>query len=218
MSEHKKRYSILISENDQEYQFFYKVGISEINAEIEINLVYTGEQVLHYLLKDKLERELNRQVLPHIIIASFSEPSFGEKVLREIRSYERFYNIPIYLLVKDFSEIEKLKLQEAGANDVFQKSETVLELKQILKQIITKHQPKKLTKGLFCSRCDDVMEFDPEWGPLAGQITLSAEEKEFVKDRFAGPLCIPCLRQLKTSYKIISGKYGNGVNSIIKNN
>jgi DNA-binding response OmpR family regulator len=208
----------LISENDPDYQFLYKVAISEINPDIEINLVFAGEQVLQYLLKDKLARELNRQILPNLIIASYDEKHFSEKVLSDIRAYERFYTIPVYVLRSDFSESKREALRLAGANDVFQKPETFLELKERLSKLVLSHTPKKLTKGLFCSRCEEVMEFDPEWGPLAGQIKLTEQEREFVKDRFAGALCIPCLRQLKTSYKIISGKYGTDVNSIINKN
>lgn len=214
----KKRYSILISEDDPDIQFLYKVAIAEINPEIEIDLVFTGEQLVQYLLKDKLERALNRQNFPNLIIASLKEPFFWEKSLRDIRQYERFYNIPVYIFISDFSEQRKEALQIAGANDVFRKPDTFLALKESLEVIISANQPKRLTKSLFCCRCDEPLEFDPKWGALAGQIKISPEEDHFIKERFDGPLCIPCLRQLQTSYRIISGNYGNGTKNFISKN
>ena len=44
----KKRYSILISEHDSEGQSLLKLAIAEINSEIEVNLVFTGEQLIQY--------------------------------------------------------------------------------------------------------------------------------------------------------------------------
>lgn len=86
----KKRYSILISEDDPDIQFLYKVAIAEINPEIEIDLVFTGEQLVQYLLKDKLERALNRQNFPNLIIASLKEPFFLGEVSEGYPSIRAF--------------------------------------------------------------------------------------------------------------------------------
>ncbi len=215
----KKRYSILISEDDPDYQFLFKMAIAEINPDIEINLVFTGEQLLRSLLRDKLERDLNRQMFPNIVIGSFREPFFSDNSLRDIRQYERFYSIPVYVFDSDYSDAKKERLLIAGANNVYKKPDTFHALKEMLVKIIDAHQPKRLTKGLFCCRCEEYMEFDPNWGTLAGQIKISPEEDAFIKERFTGPLCIPCLRQLQNSYRIISGNYGNGPRSLaVKNN
>lgn len=211
----KKRYSILISEHDSEGQSLLKLAIAEINSEIEVNLVFTGEQLIQYLLLGKVERELNRQDFPNFVIASLNEPFFTEQSLRDIRQYEKLYALPVYVLVSDFSEDLKERLQTAGANEVLKKPDTLEAMKELLEKIISTHQPKRLTKALFCSRCEEYMEFDPNWGPLAGQIKISLKESEFIKERFDGPFCVPCLRQLQNSYRIISGNDGNGARGII---
>ena len=218
MNAARKKFSVLVAVDDPDYQFLIKVAIAEIASSIEMNLVFNGEQVMHYLLKGQLERELNRQLLPNIIIADFKEPHFGEKALSEIRAYEKFYNIPIYLLLSEFSEKRREQLLVMGANEVLAKPHTFHDLKKSLEKVIQKHQPKRLTQGLFCCRCEEYMEFDPNWGSLKGHFTLTPEETEFIKERFSGPLCVPCLRQLKTSYKIVSGKIDSSSKTIISNN
>lgn len=218
MNAARKKFTVLVAVDDPDYQFLIKVAIAEIAGHIEMNLVFNGEQVMHYLLKDQLERELNRQSLPNLIIADFKEPHFGEKAIKDIRSYERFYNIPVYLLLSEFSEKRREQLQVLGANEVIAKPQTFHDLKKAVEKIIQKHQPKRLTQGLFCCRCEEYMEFDPNWGALAGHFTLSPEESEFIKDRFNGPLCVPCLRQLKTSYKIVTGRIDSEGKNILSNN
>lgn len=210
----RRRFSVLVAEADQDEQFLFKVAISEIDPDIEINLVYTGRQVQEFLMKDKLQRELNRQMLPGLIIAGHREPQVGLSMLTEMRSYERFYNIPVILLSDETSDAFHQKALASGANEVHRKPATFLELKQLLTELIRRHRPKRLTKGLFCARCEEFIEFDP--GKL-GQITLSPEESEFISGRFNGSLCIPCIRQLKTSYRIIKGDYEKEDQSALKN-
>lgn len=209
----KKRYSVLISEDDPDYQFLFKMAVADINPEIEINLVFTGEQMVQYLIKDKLERALNRQVFPNIVIGSLKEGVFNSKTLKDLRQYERLYTVPVYVFVSDFSKELREKLLVDGANEVLKKPETFHALREMLEKIINGNQPKRLTKGLFCARCEEYMEFDPNWGSLAGQIKISPEENEFIKGRFDGGLCVPCLRQLQNSYRIISGNYGSNTKS-----
>lgn len=205
----KKRYSILVSEHDSEDQSLLTSAIAEINSEIEVNLVFTGEQLTQYLLRGKLGREINRQDFPNFVIASLKEPFFTEQSLRDIRQYEKLCAIPVYVLVSDFSVAMKERLQKAGANGVIKKPDAFQAMKELLEKIINTHQPKRLTKALFCSRCEEYIEFDPNWGSLAGQIKISLKESEFIKQRFDGPFCVPCLRQLQNSYRIISGNDGN---------
>lgn len=218
MNAARKKFTVLVAVDDPDYQFLIKVAIAEIASNIEMNFVFNGEQMMHYLLKDQLERELNRQSLPNLIIADFREPHFGEKAVTELRSNEKFYNIPLYLLLYDYSDKRKEQLQVAGANDVIAKPHTFHDLKKALEKVIQKHQPKRLTQGLFCCRCEEYMEFDPNWGTLKGHFTLTAEETDFIKERFNGPLCVPCLRQLKTSYRIVSGKIDSADKGVYSKN
>lgn len=218
MNAARKKFTVLVAVDDPDYQFLIKVAIAEIASNIEMNFVFNGEQMMHYLLKDQLERELNRQSLPNLIIADFREPHFGEKAVTELRSHEKFYNIPLYLLLYDYSDKRKEQLQVAGANDVIAKPHTFHDLKKALEKVIQKHQPKRLTQGLFCCRCEEYMEFDPNWGTLKGHFTLTAEETDFIKERFNGPLCVPCLRQLKTSYRIVSGKIDSADKGVYSKN
>jgi DNA-binding response OmpR family regulator len=203
----KKKFSILVSEDHADYQFLYKMAVSEIDPDIEINLVYSSEQIVEFLIKDKLQRSLNRQVLPNIIILESNPPFKEVEDIKIIRNAPRFNKIPVVVFTDVLSKFAEAKAREAGANDVYAKPYTYHDLKAILQVIINRAPTRRLTRSLFCCRCDDYIEFDNEHGQFANQIHLSPSEVDFIKAKFQGPLCIPCLNQLKTSYRIINGDF-----------
>lgn len=203
----KKKYSILISEDHADYQFLYKMALSEIDVDIEINFVYDSEQIVQFLIKDKLHRSLNRQVLPNIIILNVKPPFQELEDIKTIRHSQRFNKIPVYALSEVMSGFLETKAKESGVSEVHQKPYTYHDLKELIKVMINKNPGRRLTKSLFCCRCDEYIEFDNEHGHFANQIQLSQAELSFIKAKFQGALCIPCLNQLKTSYRIINGDF-----------
>ncbi|MDI1355647.1 MAG: hypothetical protein PSX36_12060 [bacterium] len=203
----KKKFSILVSEDHADYQFLYKMALSEIDPDIEINLVYSSEQIVEFLIKDKLQRSLNRQVLPNIIFLEVRPPFRELEDIKTIRNSPRYNKIPVVVFTDVVSDFTVTKSLEAGASEVYAKPYTYHDLKMLLQGIISKTPARRLTKSLFCCRCEDYIEFDNEHGQFAHQIHLSTNEIGFIKAKFQGPLCIPCLNQLKTSYRIINGDF-----------
>jgi CheY-like chemotaxis protein len=203
-------FSILISEDDPDFQFLFKVAISEIDRDIKTNIVYTGQELLQCLLKSELNENLQEHNLPNLIIADLKTPFFEWGDIKEIRIYKQFTKIPIYLFAQDFSEILKENASGFGNIDVFNKPYTFQDLKTILNKIIRLNTKSKVDRNLFCSRCEDFIEYYPEKSPFATQIRLKEEEDNFIKSKFKDPLCVPCINQLRTSYKIINGDYNVG--------
>lgn len=68
------------------------------------------------------------------------------------------------------------------------------------------HEPK------ICPRCSQ--EFVCKVGDIANcqcsSISLSAEERAFVEDRYQDCLCINCLKDLKNKYVFFSEKFLEG--------
>jgi CheY-like chemotaxis protein len=132
-----KQFSILIAEDDRTDQFLLKQAIKEINDEIDINLVYNYDQLLDFLLKDDLQRDLNRQVLPDLIIATYSNPFCDLKIIADIKRKEHFRELPVYVFVNENIKNTEILFLEFGVTKVFQKPTTYKALKQTLQRIIT---------------------------------------------------------------------------------
>lgn len=206
----KMKFSILISEDDPDFQFLFEVAISEIDPLIKMNMVYTGQQMLQFLLQSELEDDTQNPDLPDIIMADLKSPFFTPADVKEIRIYKQFNKIPICLFVTDPSEITKTQEVGFANTQVFNKPYTFHDLKTIVHKIIQQNTKSKVDKNLFCSRCEDFIEYYHEKSPFANQVRLNSEEKNFIKAKHEGSLCIPCINQLKTTYKIIKGDYNVG--------
>lgn len=132
----EKKYSVLIVEDDPGDQFLLQNAIAEIDLTINVDLLYTGRQVVEFLLKDKVYLDLNRQEVPDLIIANVKADFFWLEDLKEIRKHQAFNDIPIYLFSSYESELFKNKAIELGATGFFRKPYTFFDLKYILNSIL----------------------------------------------------------------------------------
>ena len=66
-----------------------------------------------------------------------------------------------------------------------------------------------------CVRCEESLESQVFKDAFQSLIKLTDEEISLMTTKFGSPLCIPCLNQLKTSFKIIKGEYNIKSNSNI---
>ena len=131
-----KELSILISEDEPAEHFLVRKAIGEIGQEIDVNLVFSCEQLLDFLLKDKLQLDLNRQVLPDIIIANYNQPFCDLKIIADIRRREKFAHIPIFVFVNEPIAQTREKFLEYGVTDVVEKPLTFAGLKRELEKFI----------------------------------------------------------------------------------
>ena len=66
-----------------------------------------------------------------------------------------------------------------------------------------------------CIRCGDELEFQDRFDADDSLVKLSIKEMSFIKTKFSGPLCMACLNQLKTSYRILHGDF-NGSGTLVQ--
>ena len=131
-----KELSILISEDEPAEHFLVRKAIGEINEEIDVNLVFSCEQLLDFLLKDKLQLDLNRQMFPDVIVANYNQPFCDLKIISDIRKREKLAHIPIYVFVNESIAHTKTKFIEYGVTGVVEKPQTYAGLKRELEKII----------------------------------------------------------------------------------
>jgi len=120
----EKKYSVLIVEDDPGDQFLLQNAIAEIDQTINVDQLYTGRQVVEFLLKDQVYLDLNRQEIPDLIIANVKADFFWLEDLKEIRQHAAFNDIPIYLFSSYESELFKNKALELGATGFYKKPYT----------------------------------------------------------------------------------------------
>jgi DNA-binding response OmpR family regulator len=136
MKDPVKKYSVLIVEDDPGYQFLFQNAIAEINRFINIDLVFTGRQVIEFLLKDRMYLDLNRQEVPDLILANVKSEYFWLNDVEELRTYSQFNDIPLYLFSSYDSELFKNKALELGATGYYQKPDTFFDLKHLINFIL----------------------------------------------------------------------------------
>jgi hypothetical protein len=67
---------------------------------------------------------------------------------------------------------------------------------------------KRVEHAIECCRCGEMIESEIEADlKFDSRLFLTLNEEAFVRSKFKGPLCIPCINQLKTSYRILNGDY-----------
>lgn len=131
-----KELSILISEDEPADHFLVRKAIREISSEIDVNLVFSCEQILDFLLKDRLQLDLNRQVLPDLIIANYNQPFCDLKIIADIRKRERFRDTPIVVFVNENITHTREKFIEYGVTAVIEKPMTYSGLKKEIEAVI----------------------------------------------------------------------------------
>jgi CheY-like chemotaxis protein len=131
-----KELSILISEDEPADHFLVRKAIGEISKEIDVNLVFSCEQLLDFLLRDKLQLDLNRQHLPDLIVANYTRPFCDLKIISDIRRRERFAHIPILVFVNESVTNTREKFLEYGVTAVLEKPQTYAGLKRELERFI----------------------------------------------------------------------------------
>ncbi len=132
----KDELSILISEDDPDDQYLFKSACHDVAASARTQIVLTGRHLIQSLLEIAVTGSERGLELPSLIIADLKRPFFGLEIIKEIRVYSQFKNIPIYIFSMDGSELLHQKSIEAGAAGFFKKPSTYFDLKTIMRSII----------------------------------------------------------------------------------
>jgi CheY-like chemotaxis protein len=138
MASLNKKLSVLIVNDDPDDQFLFRSALEEINKFIDVNFIYTGRQLVEFLLKDELSRALNRQLFPDLVLAELNGTNLGLDLIAEVRNYDQFRGLPIYLFSSSDIESMEPKALEKGATGLYKIPCNFHDLKTVLLYILRK--------------------------------------------------------------------------------
>src|SRR5687768_6815578 len=123
---------LLLADDDADDRMFFEEAISELSLDVDIGLVKDGIELMNYLLGSGI-------ILPQIIFLDLNMPfKTGFQCLQEIRSYKAFQDIHI-ILYSTTARPSDIKLGfDKGASLFIHKPSSYSELKEILKDVLTK--------------------------------------------------------------------------------
>jgi CheY-like chemotaxis protein len=139
------KFNILLSEDDPDDLFIFEKVIGEMRPDINIQHTYTGQQTVARLLGGMLCAGKTVQ-LPCMLIADLNSPFFVVDTIREIRIYQEFDHIPIYIFSTDETEETRQLSLEAGASGFFKKPRSFSELSRIMRTVIPSDPPLETAK------------------------------------------------------------------------
>lgn len=135
-----KKLSVLIVNDNPGERFMFTSALESISRFIEINFIYSGRQMMDFLLKNDLERELNRQSFPDVVLAELNANSNGLEVIAEVRNHQQLNNLPIYLFsYGDIESMEKGAIAN-GATGLYKIPCNIYDLKAVLSYILRKER------------------------------------------------------------------------------
>lgn len=122
---------ILLADDDDEDQEFFKEAFARQAPDIEIESVWDGEEVLTYL-NDRAD-----DALPGLIVLDYKMPVLnGSEVLDRLRQDARFASIPKVVWSTSSQQEHIDSCLEKGAAHFFTKPNTPAQLLNMAKQIL----------------------------------------------------------------------------------
>jgi CheY-like chemotaxis protein len=136
--DHSRRITVLLAEDDPDDQYLFRSALNYASKAADVFMVYTGKEVIEFLLSNSIAQADQALPLPDIIIADVRKPFFELEMVKEIRIYSQFRNIPIYLFSINDSALMKQKAIRLGANGFYQKPYSFHDLRLLMKEILKK--------------------------------------------------------------------------------
>ena len=137
---------ILLADDDVDDQLFFQDAVEEMDEDIRIRTVYSGEQLMRILTKEDV-------VLPDLIFLDLNMPiKNGHQCLEEIRSNDKLKHIPIAIFSTSKSPNEVDKTLKAGANVYIHKPNDFARLKELISLVVSmewKYPFVTLAKNVF---------------------------------------------------------------------
>lgn len=126
-----KNFSIAIVDDDKDNHVFLKRIINRMNAEHTVKSFYDGGDLLLYLSEIK-----GKQPLPDFIILDLTMPQMdGYDVLRMLKAYPEFKNIPIFMLTSGQYEYDRIKSIAYGCTNYYMKPMDTEHLTRIIEDM-----------------------------------------------------------------------------------
>lgn len=123
---------LLLADDDADDRMFFEEALDELNLNVDVHFVKDGIELMDYLLASGI-------ILPQIIFLDLNMPlKTGFQCLQEIRSYKAFQDIHIVIYSTTARPSDIQLGFEKGANLFVHKPSSYTELKEILKEVLTK--------------------------------------------------------------------------------
>ena len=124
------RKNIILAEDDEDDQMFFRDALQEISSEIDLHINDNGEELMSALTKEC-------SLIPDIIFLDLNMPiKDGFTCLQEIRVNDKFKNCPVIILTTS-NNPEHIELAyQFGANLFVSKPNNFYDLKTTLNTII----------------------------------------------------------------------------------
>jgi CheY-like chemotaxis protein len=131
-----KQLNILLAEDDQDDRDFFNKVLNEIPIPTHLTTVYDGEQLMDYLYK-------NSEHLPDVLFLDLNMPrKNGFECLCEIKEDENLKHLLVVMFSTSFPRDSNYeedminRLMEIGAHDFIRKSDSLVQLKELIHQVI----------------------------------------------------------------------------------
>jgi CheY-like chemotaxis protein len=122
---------ILLADDDESDRLLFKEAFAELKITSTLHTVNNGTQLMDYLTKKDT-------VLPHLIFLDLNMPrKSGLDCLKEIRSNEKFKEIPIAIYSTSASKNDIEETFRHGANVYIKKPSDFSILKQLLAKVVS---------------------------------------------------------------------------------
>ncbi|MEG4074990.1 response regulator [Microcoleus sp. Pol14C2] len=136
MSYKKKKFTLLIANDDEDTRFLMEEALREIRLEITSEFVENGEQVLDYLYRRGQYFASSNWHQADLILLDLNMPRLdGRETLTSIRADPHLQQIPVVMLTTSHRRGDILLCYRLGANSFISKPVTFEGLLEVMKAL-----------------------------------------------------------------------------------
>lgn len=136
MNYNKKKFTLLIANDDEDTRFLMQEAMREVQLAIKIEFVEDGEQVLDYLYRRGEYADSSNWHQPDLILLDLNMPRLdGRETLSSIRADPDLQQIPVAILTTSHRSGDILLCYRLGANSFISKPVTFEGLVEVMKTL-----------------------------------------------------------------------------------
>ncbi|MEG4146297.1 response regulator [Microcoleus sp. Pol12B5] len=136
MNYQKKKFTLLIANDDEDTRFLVKEALREVSLAITSEFVEHGEQVLDYLYRRGQYLGSSNWHQPDLILLDLNMPRLdGRETLTLIRADPHLQQIPVVMLTTSHRRGDVLLCYRLGANSFISKPVTFEGLLEVMKTL-----------------------------------------------------------------------------------
>lgn len=107
-----ERKNILLVEDDYLDVIQVQRVLSKLKANCELHTAFNGKDAME-MLRGQGPKKLDSK--PDIILMDINMPKMnGLELLKELRSNQEFYNIPVFIMTTSYEDVDRLAAQDLG--------------------------------------------------------------------------------------------------------